>query len=256
MSAIPAIQVQAPDLRALLNAHKQEILANFNCHQIGTIESFDATKQTAEVSLSVLRVVYNRPQTDNEGLQLQPVVIAYPLLVDVPVFVLSGGNARVTLPIAKGDTCLVLFNDRDMDAWFTTGTTLIPNSPRLHSLSDGLALVGFRSAANRIANYNATDAEFRLGNAVVRIKPNGTIEAVGGGGGTVTIDQAGNVSAVAAAGARFTLAEKAGIASSSRSLLSAMNAVVTALTALNLKTGPSASGQIAAASAAINEVLE
>lgn len=302
--------IENPDLRALLNAHRDEVFASFNCHQIGTVESFDADKQTASVKINARRVVYDKPQTENGVLQQQPRILDYPLLTDVPVFVASGGRARLTLPIAAGDTCLVLFNDRDLDAWWSSGVVAAPNSSRMHSLSDGLALVGFRSLANKFEDYSATDAELRFGDAVVSIKPDGSVLVAGGEAGSVAISAAGKVTisgkedgqtvtldtdgsiealtpegarlslaadgtatlntgdanlvanvdgtveVVSANGARLDLGALASLTNDAGSLKTALDAVVTALTALNAKTGPSAAVQIAAAVVAIDAILE
>lgn len=142
--------IQPPDLTALLNDYRDHMLFRINCHQLGTIVSFNKTSQTASVALLVLRVVGDA-------------TVPYPVLVDVPVLTYSGGGAVLTMPIASGDTCLVLFNDRDIDNWFENGGTSAPNTDRAHSLADGLAIVGFRSKANRIANFSDTDVELRLG---------------------------------------------------------------------------------------------
>jgi hypothetical protein len=69
-------------------------------------------------------------------------IVDYPTLDDCPVFTLSGGTSFVSCPIASGDNCLVLFNDRNMDNWYLSGTTTVPDSPRLHSIADGIVLVG------------------------------------------------------------------------------------------------------------------
>ncbi len=145
--------ISLPDLRALLGQLKTDIFTTFNCHQLGTIQSFNASKQTATVSVNLLRMV--------PDLNVTPTVyrnISYPLLVDVPVFINSGGSGYLTLPIAAGDTCLVLFNDRDIDTWFSTGSIAEPNSQRCHDLSDGLALVGFRSLANALQGFDTDNA--------------------------------------------------------------------------------------------------
>lgn len=148
--------VAEPDLAALLLALKADVMASINCHEVGRIVSFDAASQTARVALLVLRMVGSEAK-------------ACPILVDVPVFVPAGGSARLTMPVAAGDSCLVLFSDLDIDNWFESGAQAAPNSPRLHSLADGFALVGFRSRANPIPDYSATDAELRNGDALVAI---------------------------------------------------------------------------------------
>lgn len=156
--ANPIPPVIDPDLRALLQLLRSEILYGFNCHQIGTIQSFNATKQTATVSLNFLRVVPSQVPADTTQPNIPTQkLVAYPLLVDVPVFVNGGGSGVITFPITAGDTCMVLFNDRDIDGWFSTGQVAAPNSARAHDLADGLALIGFRSLSNPIAGYPASD---------------------------------------------------------------------------------------------------
>ncbi len=66
----------------------------------------------------------------------------------------SGGAGYLTFPVAAGDVCLVLFNDRDFDTFWSTGSIDVPNSLRTHDLSDGLAIVGFRTGANPLAGYD------------------------------------------------------------------------------------------------------
>lgn len=146
--------VQPPDLSALLNDYRDHMLFRINCHQIGTVVSFNKASQTASVALLVLRVVGDQ-------------TVPYPALVDVPVFTYSGGGAVLTMPIAPGDTCLVLFNDRDLDNWFENGATTAPNTDRAHSLADGLAIVGFRSKANPVADFSDTDAQLKKGSTII-----------------------------------------------------------------------------------------
>jgi hypothetical protein len=121
--------------------------------------------------------------------------VDYPVLTDVPVFILSGGGFAVTFPVAAGDTCLVCFNDRDLDSWFQSNSAVPPNSARMHSLSDGLALVGFRSLANPVTTFSTTEAALRnsAGNAKLAVTNAGAVagRAVGG----ATFDLAASVDA-------------------------------------------------------------
>ena len=177
MNGLPPIV--DPALRDVLQQHAQEIYATLNCHQLGTIVSFDAAKQTASISMNVRRLVYNQQvQADplsNQPTPTTPNVINYPVLVDCPVFVLTGGGSFLTMPIKKGDTCLVLFNDRDIDSWFASGAVVPPNSWRMHSLSDGMAIVGFRSLANVLSGYSSnvhlhSDALVKVSNDATTLK--------------------------------------------------------------------------------------
>lgn len=143
-----------PTLLDLLLQMQQQTLVRLNCHQVGEIATFDAATQTATVQLKMLRLI---------GTQS----VAYPILTHCPVMVLSGGNGRLTFPIESGDPCLVLFNDRDLDNWFDSGASAVPNSYRTHSLSDGLVIVGFRNLANKLTGISTTDTELSQGAAVV-----------------------------------------------------------------------------------------
>lgn len=244
-----------PDLRALLQANRDEIFASLRCHAIGVIVSFDPDAITASVRIAAQALVFNQPQSIDGKLQTTPKIIDYPVLTDVPVFVPSGGAGRMTFPVAAGDTCLLLFNDRDLDNWFQSGAAMPPNSPRMHSLSDGLAIVGFRSRANPVPSYSATDIEIILAGGRVAIRADGSVELSSVLGGTAELTAAGDVILTSASGGTMTLDAKVLIANDSGSLRAAMDLVILALTALNAKTGPSAAVQIAAANTALQDLL-
>ena len=120
-----------------LQALKQDIFENLHCALPGIVESFDSETQTAVIRPAILREVERRP------------FVPLPLLRDVPVFM------PAPFEVNPGDACLVIFADRDIDAWFETGEAEVPPSGRMHSLSDGFAFVGFRTRGD--ANENASD---------------------------------------------------------------------------------------------------
>lgn len=106
-------------------ALKQEIFSSLHCALPGTVISFDAEKQTAEIQPAV-----------KLGSK------TFPALSDVPVFM------PVPFDVNTGDACLVVFADIDIDAWFDTGAASEPHSSRKHSLSDGFAFIGFKTRGN------------------------------------------------------------------------------------------------------------
>lgn len=121
---------------SLLEAQKADIFATFHCVQIGKIEKVTPDEQTVEVTLQI-----RRPAADGTS-------SAIPLLVDVPYMVLQGGGAYIDLPITAGDYCIVLFNDRDIDTWWSTANMADPATNRKHDLSDGIAIVGLNPATS------------------------------------------------------------------------------------------------------------
>lgn len=156
-----------PDLGDLLNLHRKEIFLALNCHAVATVQSFDPETLTITATVNYQKTFFQR---DSQGIY-NPVLQDYPILADVPVIVLGGGNAHLTMPIQKGDQCLILFNDRDLDNWFKGALTGAVATSRMHSFSDGLALVGLHAMANPISNYSAERAELRNGDANVSVGP-------------------------------------------------------------------------------------
>lgn len=180
-----------PDLKDLVNLVKKDIFLNLNCHALGTIQSFDATKQTATATINYKRTYF---QPDSAGVY-QPVLVDYPILVDCPVVCLGGGNGALTFPISSGDECVVMFNDRDIDNWFQGSSGGAVATPRLHSFSDGLLLVGIRSLANVIVDYNEDAVELRnkLGTTSVAITDDDITLKVAGGAMTLVVDSEGKL---------------------------------------------------------------
>jgi hypothetical protein len=121
-----------PSLTDIIDNFKVEIFRDFNCMKIGEIQSYDKTTASAQVKIKI------KEWTDKDANES----IDYPLIDDVPIMILQGGGTWVEFPIAKGDPCLLFFNDRDIDNWWTSGNETTPNSLRKHSLSDCIALVG------------------------------------------------------------------------------------------------------------------
>jgi microcystin-dependent protein len=157
-----------------MDRNRRALKSELNCCSIGTVNAFDATKQTATVQINFLRVIQGYASLQSPFADLSSdYTLPYPLLVNCPVFFLTGGDARLTLPIAAGDTCIILFCDKDIDTWFASGQISAPNSRRTHDLNDGIALVGIRSLLNKLSDYSADAVELKYKGAVLKIDVNG-----------------------------------------------------------------------------------
>lgn len=148
--------VANPRLSDLLDLFRKEIFLNLNCQDIGTIQEFDSVTQTAKIT-----IVYK--QTYDDGPR------DYPVLAQVPVLFLGGGNAFLSFPVAPGDECLVLYNDRDIDNWIKSGQVVSPNTDRLHSFADGFALIAPRNATRVIPGFDTARARLQNGDAYVGV---------------------------------------------------------------------------------------
>lgn len=159
----------SPTTADMLNRVKYDVSREINCHLICKIESIDAATNTITCSSA-----FKRRMSDDTELE-------YPLFVDVPLFILTGGGAHFLIPPKVGDWCLLCFNDRDIDNWWYSGEVRTPASPRAHSLSDGIALVGVRPQSNPLnivldaVTLDALDLPIKLKNQDCEIAINAGI---------------------------------------------------------------------------------
>lgn len=106
------------------------------------------------------------------------VSVALPVLVDCPVQFPAGGNCTLTFPVAVGDECLVVFASRCIDGWWQSGGVQEQAEIRMHDLSDGFVLLGFRSVPRALANVSTTAAELRTDDGAARITMDGQTHAI------------------------------------------------------------------------------
>lgn len=143
-----------PSLQATLDQHKREVQMSINCARIGVIKAFDAANQTVTVAVAQQQVSSVSPQ----GVRT---IMAIPELYVLPVVFPSGGGFTLTFPVKVGDECLVVFNDRELDNWLTSGAGSTPTTGRLHDLSDGIAIVGLRSNPRALTGVSTTAVQIR-----------------------------------------------------------------------------------------------
>jgi hypothetical protein len=198
---------------------------------VGTIVNFYPDDQTADVSINGIRVIVNSPYPNTTR--------NYPQLNKCPVIFLNGGGGRLTFPIVAGDTCLIMFNDRDIDSWFQNGNTLIPPSMRMHDLADGFVLVGIRSLAGSLATYLTDGAQLIYKSSNVTLKE--TSAQLNQGSNTVAVE------------------DKIKIAVGVNTLLTALDALCSALISATITGGAFSAGTIIAlinAKAEIDAILK
>jgi hypothetical protein len=167
-------QIIDPTLFDVLKTHGRDVSRGTNCVQIGIIQSFDTAKKTAEIKLVLKRLLPDGSLMD------------YPPLLDVPCLTVQGGGAYLQMPITKGDTCLVLFNDRNFDGWYKTGAVSAPYDSRAHDLSDALAIIGLDSLASSQPAYPTDEARLMAGASKVSVKKDGSEASLKQGTGEVT----------------------------------------------------------------------
>lgn len=128
-----------------LEAYFSSFSEALNCIKIGRIENVDTTNQTVDVQVLHKRVSMNLNKRELKD---------YALLCQVPFIVLGGGSSNLTFPISKGDNCLLLFCDYEIDRWWDTGENLPANYERKHDISDAFAIVGVHSMVDLLQGYS------------------------------------------------------------------------------------------------------
>lgn len=141
-----------------------EALISLRVASPAIVRSFDG-RQTVTVQIVI-------SGEDSDGSEM-PI----PLLVDVPVQFPRAGGFALTFPIAAGDEGLVVFADRCIDGWFSSGAAGIPPDHRQHDLSDAMFIPGISSLKRVISDFR--------NDAIVMRQLNGP--------GYVSVDTSGNV---------------------------------------------------------------
>jgi hypothetical protein len=76
--------------------------------------------------------------------------VKLPEFIEVPPIFLQGGGSYTAHPIAPGDYCLLIINERCFDKWYAGGDFSEPLEDRMHDYSDAFAIVGVNPQAGGI----------------------------------------------------------------------------------------------------------
>ena len=98
-----------------------------------------------------------------------------PTAKDVPILMLGGGGMAITIPVQKGDEGLAIYASRNIDNWWMKGGPQPQFDNRMHDLSDGFVIPGFRSQPNKLPNVSADSYQLRTtdGKTNMNFNPSG-----------------------------------------------------------------------------------
>lgn len=69
--------------------------------------------------------------------------VSHAAIGNIPVFMLHGGEARITMPVTVGDFCWLAFAEQSLDRWKAVGGADVdPRDFRRFDMSDAFAIVG------------------------------------------------------------------------------------------------------------------
>jgi hypothetical protein len=148
----------------LIQSLTRKISSNMRVAMPATIEAYDFKTQKASVKID-MQEAYGEDS-----------LIDYPVLTNVPVIFPRSGAASLTMPVVRGDTCLVLFFDRDMTSWLLGAKAAIPKSKRYHDLNDAVVIMGLSPFSTPSPAKNNTDVLLTYHGSNLVLKPNGEID--------------------------------------------------------------------------------
>ena len=137
---MPLNNGQATAKRSMLDAFRalQDCINyNLNCVKVATVLTFDPVKLEVSCRVNNKRL----QQLKNDGNQ---VLRDYPIIYARAHFY-GWGDVGSIYPIEPGMEGLLLFNDRELETWFTTSENGNLAYDRCHDLSDALFICGLHS---------------------------------------------------------------------------------------------------------------
>ncbi len=140
------------------------LIANVHTCLPGRIESYSYKNQKATVKPLIKKKYF-----DGE-------VVELPVLTNVPVVFPRTRAAGVTFPLSRGDGVLIVFTERALERWYSTGDDSEPGDPRRFDMTDSIAIPGLFSFNQDNIASNNNDLEVQNEGQKITIKKNGDIE--------------------------------------------------------------------------------
>lgn len=148
-----------PTLAEVIAGAMESRLSELHVALPGRIDSYDASTQKARVQPLIRKKFIGADQA-----------VSMPIINNVPVVFPRTANAIISMPISKGDNVLLLFSERSMDNWLSTGGEADPGVTRKHDISDAIAIPGLYPFSDP-SDASGTDLLLKLNNIQMRLQP-------------------------------------------------------------------------------------
>ena len=128
------------DLFSVLEALKNNLLYTINCVKVASVISFDENTMISCCQVKNKRLMALKDDGNQE-------LRDYPLIYAKTYF-FGWGDIGATHPFNEGMEGILLFNDRELETWYTTGEAGNLAYDRTHDLSDAIFICGLCSQPN------------------------------------------------------------------------------------------------------------
>ena len=147
-----------PSLSEVIRRYVEQRLCQVHTAIPGEVVDYDAGTRLATVQPTI-KALY-----ESAG------PIARPPIPNVRVVMPGGNGMEVSLPLAAGDTGLIVFCERSLDEWMTQGGNVTPETTRKHDLMDAVFFPGLAHDRNVPSGGSATDLVVRATDNSVYVK--------------------------------------------------------------------------------------
>lgn len=166
MALIPTSQ-ETPNLESVIQRAIDFNLSQVNTCLPGIVTRYDHAKQQADVQPALKK----KYQTGE--------VVSLPVIPNVPVAHPRAGQSIVHMPIAVGDTVLLIFSQRSLDKWLSSGGQVDPEDARKFHLSDAFAIPGGYAFSNPVTIEDNTSLWVVNQTSKFRLQPGGKFQLKG-----------------------------------------------------------------------------
>jgi len=135
-----------PRLGDLLRVLIRNLRLDLRVAAPGKIVTYNAVTQKANIELQILPVYVDFDDILTGERVSDPLI-----LVDIPVLWPRTATAHQTLPLAVGDTGLLVCNDRSIDTWIQVGFATDPYAFHTHNFADAVFFPGLHPDTNPIS---------------------------------------------------------------------------------------------------------
>ena len=159
-----------PTLSNVLQRSIQSAMEQLQVCMPAEVVSYDKDKQLASC-----QPMFKNKYRDGATLDM-------PVIYNVPVAHPRSGTAIVHMPIKKGDRVLLVFSDRSLEKWLTSGERSDPEDNRKHQMSDAIAYPGLYPMNEAKPIANGEDIIFlnegKNGKLEMRLTPSNKIQVL------------------------------------------------------------------------------
>lgn len=162
-------QKVTPTLAEVLKTAMLNFSLDLRCCMPATIVKYDYKKQVVDATPDFKNVYPDGSEVD------------MPTIYNIPLCFQRGDGSFISLPLKKGNKVLLIFSDRSIEKWQTSGAQNNPQDPRAHHLSDAFAIPCGYPLSNVASINNDQDIIIKNeggGVVEVRVKKNNHLQII------------------------------------------------------------------------------